>query len=554
MTTIDDIRFPGPDEIEGFWAFDKMHAPRPLSPLSQDCVMTTLGRGFTRAQDEYDCPVVASNRAINHYFYMSFHPHPDESVIEDRMTRYTDTLDAKVPIIGRRWTDEWLPMIRDRNEAERDVDYSGMSSEELLAKFDDMTAWMEEMWYIHGHINFALISGAALSDMYDEVLQPADPTEAYQILQGHHTRPVDAAHGLWRLSRIAKHSDHLSQLFDENKPRDLARKLEESDEGRDFLSELHQYLYDFGWRSDAVYDLADVPWREDPAIPLGNIARYIHLPDSDDPMIQFDRAVKLREELTARIRDALADDPDRLARFDELYEAAKYAYPLTEDHAFYIDQMGVVLFRRFVLAVGEHLAAAGVIGERDDVFMLYRDELREALQQGGDHGSTAARRRAELAAAAQVTPPDALGTPPPPPAPGDFVDPFMDSLVSRLLGIKPPPEGEQDPDVIDGVAGSPGVYRGVARVVRSLDEAGDLEDGEIMVCEMTLPPWVPMFAIAGAVVADVGGVMSHCAIVAREFALPAVVGSVNGTTRIQSGQIVTVDGTNGNVYLDGRDL
>jgi pyruvate,water dikinase len=163
-----------------------------------------------------------------------------------------------------------------------------------------------------------------------------------------------------------------------------------------------------------------------------------------------------------------------------------------------------------------------------------------------------ARRKAELEAAARLTPPDALGTPPPPPQPGDFVDPFMDSLVSRLLGIKPPAEGEQDPDVIDGVAGSPGVYTGVARVVRSLDEAGDLEDGEVMVCEMTLPPWVPMFAIAGAVVADVGGVMSHCAIVAREFDIPCVVGSVNGTTRIRTGQTITVDGTNGNVYLDAR--
>ena len=130
----------------------------------------------------------------------------------------------------------------------------------------------------------------------------------------------------------------------------------------------------------------------------------------------------------------------------------------------------------------------------------------------------------------------------------------MDSLVSRLLGIKAPPTGDEDPNVIDGVAGSPGVYTGVARVVRSLEEAGDLEDGEIMVCEMTLPPWVPMFAIAGAVVADVGGVMSHCAIVAREFAIPAVVGSVNGTSRIQTGQTVTVDGTNGNVWLDGRTL
>ncbi|MEO6570346.1 MAG: PEP-utilizing enzyme [Ilumatobacteraceae bacterium] len=548
------MRFPDADEIDGFWAFDKMHAPRPLTPLSQDLVMASISRGFTRAQAEYDCPVVASSQAVNHYFFMAFHPHPDQAVIDDRMQRYVGAIDQMVPIIGKRWSNDWLPMIRDRNEAERDVDYAQLSDGELFAKYHEMSKWMEEMWYVHGHINFALISGAKLSDFYAQVLQPADPTEAYQILQGYHTRPVDAAHGLWRLSRIAKASPELSAIFDEHHPRDLAARLGATDEGRAFLDQLDEYLYDFGWRSDAVYDLADVPWNENPSIPLGNIARYIPMDDSHDPTIQFERAVKLREELTAKIRAAIADDADQAAEFEELFDAAQYAYPLTEDHAFYIDQMGVVLFRRFVRSVGARLADKGSIASGDDVFYLYDREVRDALSNGTDHRTTVDARKAELAAAATLTVPDALGTPPPPPQPGDFVDPFMDSLVTRLLGIKPPAEGEQDPDVIDGVAGSPGVVTGIARVVRSLDEAGDLDDGEIMVCEMTLPPWVPMFGIAGAVVADVGGVMSHCAIVAREFGIPAVVGSVDGTSRIRTGQTITVDGTNGNVYLDGRQL
>jgi pyruvate,water dikinase len=408
------------------------------------------------------------------------------------------------------------------------------------------------MWYIHGHINFALISGAALSDFYDEVMQPSDPTEAYQILQGYHTRPVDAAHGLWNLSRRVKQSRVLTQTFDENHQRDLKAALEQTEEGRAFLTELEEYLFDFGWRSDAVYDLADTPWIENPQIPLGNIARYVPMDDADDPMIRFNEAVKRREELTARIRAKLADDPDKLAEFEVLFDAAQYAYPLTEDHAFYIDQMGVVLFRRFVRAVGERLAAAGSFDSGDDIFYLYDREVRDAIANGTDYRTLVVERKAELAACAEASPPDILGTPPPPPQPGDFIDPFMDAVTSRLLGIKAPPEGEQDPNLIDGVAGSPGTYTGVARVVRSLEEAGDLEDGEIMVCEMTLPPWVPMFAIAGAVVADVGGVMSHCAIVAREFAIPAVVGSVNGTSRIQTGDTITVDGTNGNVWLNGH--
>jgi phosphoenolpyruvate synthase/pyruvate phosphate dikinase len=89
-------------------------------------------------------------------------------------------------------------------------------------------------------------------------------------------------------------------------------------------------------------------------------------------------------------------------------------------------------------------------------------------------------------------------------------------------------------------------------VVRSLDEATALEEGEVMVCEMTLPPWVPVFSVAGAIVADVGGVLSHTAIVAREFGVPAVVGTEVGTTTIKTGQTITVDGTKGFVYLDGR--
>ena len=211
------------------------------------------------------------------------------------------------------------------------------------------------------------------------------------------------------------------------------------------------------------------------------------------------------------------------------------------------------MFRRFTRAFGQRLAEKGVIAEGDDVFFLYRDEAVDAMQNGGDRKDVVAERKASIARASEVSAPVMLGTPPPMPEPGDPVDPFMDALVVRLLGVTPPDENP-DPNLIRAVAGSPGVYTGTARVVRSLSEAGDLEEGEVMVCEMTLPPWVPLFSIAGAIVSDVGGVLSHCAIVAREFDVPAVVGSQVGTTVIQTGQTITVDGTHGIVYLDGRSL
>jgi pyruvate,water dikinase len=115
-----------------------------------------------------------------------------------------------------------------------------------------------------------------------------------------------------------------------------------------------------------------------------------------------------------------------------------------------------------------------------------------------------------------------------------------------------PTEPSTDPDVIRGVAASPGTVQGTARVVRTLEEASKLRRGDIMVCEMTVPTWVPLFATVSGVVADSGGVLSHCAIVAREFRLPAVVGTHVGTTLIRDGMTVTIDGAKGLVRIDSR--
>ena len=109
--TRDEVVFPGPDEIEGFWALDKMHAPRPVTPLSFDLVVRTLAEGFTKAQAEYDCPIMVSTKEVNHYFYVAFHPIPDEAEIADRMTRYHRRLDEMVPGIGKTWEEQWKPEV-----------------------------------------------------------------------------------------------------------------------------------------------------------------------------------------------------------------------------------------------------------------------------------------------------------------------------------------------------------------------------------------------------------------------------------------------------------
>jgi rifampicin phosphotransferase len=550
-TTTDEVVFPSPDEIEGFWALDKMHAPRPITPLSFDLIVRTLAEGFTKAQEEYDCPVMVSTREINHFFYVAFHPLPDEAEIARRMPTYHEKLANDVPGVGKTWEEIWKPEVISTNVPLKTADWSALRDKEMVAKLDELTDMMRHQWWIHGHINMVLLSSSAFCDLYDKVMEPEEPTEAYRMLQGYRTTSVDAAKGLWALSRKVLASPTLKELFESKQGDELLTALDESDDGRDFRRQLDEFLFDYGWRHDAVYDLADVPWHENPAIPLASIRAMMDLPESDDPELQYRTNVAAREELFANLREKLADDPETMAKLDELYEAAKYSFPLTEDHAFYIDQLFIAVFRRFILAVGDRLVANGVFDQRDDAFFLYRDELVDALENGGDQRAIIAERRASFDRSSAVTPPTVLGTPPPPP---ETPDPFMDALVFRLLGMVPPEENT-DPNALKAVAGSPGVYTGKARVCRSLAQAADdLEEGEVMVVEMTLPPWVPLFSMAGAIVSDVGGVLSHAAIVARECGLPAVVGTNIGTTVIKTGQTITVDGTKGVVYLDGREI
>jgi pyruvate,water dikinase len=135
-----------------------------------------------------------------------------------------------------------------------------------------------------------------------------------------------------------------------------------------------------------------------------------------------------------------------------------------------------------------------------------------------------------------------MGVPAPPTG-----DPVEDVLV-RFFGA--PVEPSADPSVLQGIAAAPGVVTGTAKVVKSLDEASKLQQGDVMVCEMTLPPWTPLFSTVSAVVADTGGILSHCAIVAREYRIPCVVGTGVGTVTIKDGQKVTVDGSKGIVRIE----
>jgi rifampicin phosphotransferase len=542
-TTYGPEGFPSPDQIDGFWSFDKMHAPRPITPLSGELIIPALSWGFTTAQAEYDSPAIVLDKMVNYYYYASFRPHADEALVADRLTRYKQTLVDKAPTVGPRWESEWKPPLIEHVERNKRANWAALSDAEILTQLDWFVDHQRHQWYVHGHINFALLAAATFCDFYDDLIKPTDTTESYQCLQGFRTRTVDATNGLWKLGRSVRNNAALTNVFKTTPSAQLVEVLRTTADGRAFLAELDEFLFEFGWRSDAVYDMADITWRENPAIPLGALTGYVDLADGEDPEHHFTRSVARREQLLANCREKLADDSARLEEFNTLYEAARYNLPLTEDHAFWIDQSGIAVFRRFITEIGARLAHRGSITHIEDVHYLYADELRDAVTRGTSYKAATAERRIDMAEWAKVPAPPVLGNFPPP-----TDDPLMDAIGVRLLGITPPEENP-DPKLVRGVAGSGGVITGRARVVWSLNEASDLDEGDIIVCEMTLPPWVPLFSIAGAFVTDTGGVLSHCAIVAREFGVPAVVGTKFGTLAIKTGQTVTVDGNAGTVTI-----
>jgi len=240
-------------------------------------------------------------------------------------------------------------------------------------------------------------------------------------------------------------------------------------------------------------------------------------------------------ELETAVRDALRDKPDELAAFERTLGYARAIGWLTEGHNYWIDRMSQARLRALSMRVGNRLVRGGAFDRPDDVFFLHRDEVADAIRDGGSRQALVAERRAEHARNELRTPPPWLGKAPGEHATGDRFD--------------SPRQASTPGDTLTGKGASAGVVRGPARVTLSQDDFGRIQPGDIIVCPSSNPSWVPVFTIAGGLGTNTGRGLSHAAVVAREFGLPAVVGTGDATNRIADGRLVEIDGTSGTVRL-----
>ncbi|HVE91657.1 MAG TPA: PEP-utilizing enzyme [Actinomycetota bacterium] len=540
---------PGDEKL--FWTMDRMHSPDPVSPLAHTCLGPTFTPGLETANAFYGLPTSRRRSLrINTYVYgWAAPPSLPPADMEAAFVAAKQRLDAVKTRLWEFWEQEVLSEVKELLDRFDAFDLRGSSNDELLRHLDDAVAWMTRLWELHFRTVYpAYVAVAELEEFYSDLFGTDDAFGAHRMVQGLGNMTVETGRALWRLSREAMGSPEVLDAIAEGSSEDVLGRLGETEAGARFASLLDEYVQEFGQRGDK-FEIDAVYWTEDPAPVIQGLRNYVALPGECDPSAELERLSRDRERAIEQTRSRLRTYPAAVReQFEESLKAAHAGVVITEDHNFWIDCRGTWRLRRLLLEFGRRLAERGLIDGPRDVFLLERDEMTAAvgrLPEGEDLRGLVRTRLEEMNRYARIRPPSALGTPETQPRSRDN---FMARTFGRFFGA----DVEQGDDgAVRGHPGSPGTAKGTARVINSIEEAGRLKPGDVLVATTTAAPWTPLFATVSAVVTDTGGALSHCAVVAREYGIPAVVGTGTATTVIRDGQIVEVDGDAGVVRVSG---
>lgn len=342
------------------------------------------------------------------------------------------------------------------------------------------------------------------------------------LLVGAQTRTTDGNDALLNLAALVRDTPSLRAVFSANDPADIEEQMATLDGADRFRTEFAAFLDEFGHRETVSPVLASSPtWSERPVVALGVIAVLsAEGPDRGSPASAAEREL---------LRHPLLAGANRRRLVLRVLERAREGIRFREDSHFEFLRLLPPL-RSALLEMGRRLSGAGLLAAPGDVFHLRLEELEAIADPARMPSAQAVRLRSAVRVRAAR----------------------RDELASvKLLDfsqIYPSPTGGV---LVQGSPASTGVATGRVRVILDATAFGTLQSGEILVCPYTNPSWTPLFSRAAAVVVDSGGVASHAAIVAREYGLPAVMGTGTATSVLETGQLVTVDGNTGRVTAAG---
>src|SRR5258708_2677014 len=288
---------------------------------------------------------------------------------------------------------------------------------------------------------------------------------------------------------------------------------------------IEAFLERHGDVGQAGFDITSPSWSEEPRQLLVELARLVRSQD-ESPAARRARLLADGDAIAARTRDELRDRPGDLARFEELLAAARACGSLSEEHNYWIDRLCQAHSRRFIRRVGDVLVTMGSIAVPDDIFHLKIADVRAALATGADQRALVAARRRDYERDRRLRPPRYLGAPLAAPVPSSAI---------RDLGYR---VEQTERDVLRGVAASPGTGRGPVRLVSGSADFERFQRGDVLVCRSTTVSWVPLFTMASAIVADIGGALSHAARGPPEFGVPARCGARAALGVLAVGEVV----------------
>ena len=523
-----------PDDATGFWERDRVHYPDPIPMLDFSYGQVIYDVGMNHGLEHYRMPYVYSARRFWTYlYYQEASIDRAEEDPEERSAWIASIIDG----LEASWRDRWLPEIRGALDAWAAFDLEGASHAALLAHVDETWKRTEDLWRVHFEIVLPL--GRAIGEfvkLYDELFEPEVPFAAHDLLKGAETLTMIASRGIWALRDVVDATPGATEAIASSDPSGLLARIERESTLRPVADAIRDYLDAHGHRTPMI-SVVTPTLAEDPTPVMKILKEAVASPDAD-PARDHAEIVVRRDAVTEEARATLRSYPRPVRdEFERRLRVARVATQLGEDHNYLIDFSATAAVRRVFVALAARLAAAGVLDDPADIAHLTPDEARDAFARIGevDLRGLVQERKDELRRFVSITPPETIG--------------------ERPGGVKPKPSAEAlrrrvaRDGLLTGTAGSPGVARGRARVIRSLADAERLRSGEVLVAPTTSQPWMPLFGAAAALVTETGGTLSHAAVVAREFRLPAVVAVASATDLIQDGQLLEVDGDRGLVRI-----
>jgi pyruvate,water dikinase len=426
-----------------------------------------------------------------------------------------------------------------------------MGAPELLAGASALTQAMGRYLTTLQVDTLGIAAGTEMlfTTVYDKLIKREGDPPAATYLLGTNSRPIQAEKALYDLADWCQEQDELAAYLGQTPAAELAGRLDGDEPPADVSAEawrvwrdrFQAHLEHYG---HTIYNLDFAkPIPADDPTPLLQTLKVFVRGEGRDPHARQQWLTEEREAAIETVHERTGGLKRKI--FDKTRGWAQTHARLREDSIFDIG-LAYPTLRRFLLELGQRVADAGAIEEANDVFWLELAELERAVEglerdeRLTDLSERVETRKRKRRAEKRVTPPAQL------------------PRTERVVGIKtdvflPTDAAEQVGDTLTGVGCSPGQVTGTARVLHGPEDFDQMEPGDILVADITTPAWTPLFALASGIVTNVGGPLSHGSIVAREYGIPAVLGTGVATKRIESGQRVTVDGSAGTVsLLDGR--